>query len=40
MVFLAQTHNYILERGDTLTIQVEDGTTQHLREIQHCLNSH
>jgi len=39
MILLTETHDGIAERCDTLAIEVEDRSTQDLRQIKHCLNS-
>src|SRR5436305_8561899 len=39
MILFTQPHDDVLERCDTLAIKVEDGPTQHLGQIEHCLDS-
>src|SRR5204862_7781128 len=39
MIFFAQAHDDISARGDTLTVKVEDWSTQNLGQIKHCFDS-
>ena len=34
MIVLAEAHDYVFERGDTLAFEVEDRPTQDLRQIK------
>src|SRR5215813_13871297 len=37
MIVFAETHDHIVERGDTLAFEIDDRPTQYLRQVQHWL---